>query len=162
MLVPLDDEIKCIENYILIQQFRFRDKFIFEKQIDSADDILQCRIPNFIIQPIIENAIYHGLETVPSKGKILLYAYKTQSRLVIQVTDNGCGIPHSKLEELLRDINHGSAYDPSETVRDMHTGIGLANINQRIKMQFGDQYGLTIASTENIGTQVEITLPYGQ
>ena len=157
LLVPLSDEIKNVDNYILIQKFRFQDRFSFEKRIAGSDrDLMKCLIPNFIIQPILENAITHGLEDKPADGKIALSIYSTQSRLIIQVTDNGSGIPDKKLRELVALLNNEHAAEISDSV---HVGIGVININQRIKMQYGNEYGLSIASTVGVGTQVEITLP---
>lgn len=157
LLVPLSDEIKNVDNYILIQKFRFRDRFSFEKQIvNDGRDLMKCLIPNFIIQPILENAITHGLEDKPSGGEIVLCVYSTQSRLIIRVSDNGSGIPDKNLRELVALLNSENAAELSDSV---HVGIGIININQRIKMQYGNEYGLSIASTVGVGTQVEITLP---
>ncbi|MBC5648813.1 sensor histidine kinase [Christensenella tenuis] len=157
LLVPLSDEIKNVDNYILIQKFRFQDRFTFEKKIADGDrDLTKCLIPNFIIQPILENAITHGLESKPSGGKITLSIYSTQSRLLLQVSDNGSGIPDKKLRELISLLNSEKMADTADSI---HVGIGIININQRIKMQYGNEYGLSIASTINVGTQVEITLP---
>ncbi len=157
LLVPLSDEIKNVDNYILIQKFRFQDRFSFEKRIINSDrDLLKCLIPNFILQPILENAITHGLEDKPSGGQIMLTIYSTQSRLIMQVADNGSGIPDKNLRELVSLLNNEHAAGISDSV---HVGIGVININQRIKMQYGDEYGLCIASTVGVGTQVEITLP---
>ncbi len=159
-MVTLEDEIGSVENYVLIQRFRFRDKFSFEKKIEEDQEILKCKIPNFLLQPIVENAIYHGLETKAEKGRIILQAYKTQSQLVIQIYDDGCGIPDNKLKELNHAMHLSGDFLQTESKNETHTGIGLVNINQRIKMQFGDKYGITVASTLKIGTQVEISLPY--
>ena len=160
MLVSFYDELESIENYIFIQKFRFQNKFTFQMDIEPDADIMKCKVPNFLLQPIIENAIYHGLETISKKGEIILKAYHTQSRLMIQINDNGCGIPDKKLKELNRVLNSNIDLTHIESKKDIHTGIGLVNINQRIKLQYGELYGISVASTEKIGTQVDITLPY--
>lgn len=159
MMVSLREEITSVEDYLFIQKFRFQDRFVFEMQIlDDAEEVLQCKIPSFIIQPVIENAIYHGLETMFSNGRIQLIIYHTQTRLIMRVNDNGCGIHEDKLNQLISELQ---SPDLSQSISDdAHMGIGLVNINQRIKIQYGDEYGLFVASTPDVGTQVEITLPY--
>ncbi|MDR1797917.1 MAG: sensor histidine kinase [Clostridiales Family XIII bacterium] len=160
-LVTLADEIQSVENYLFIQKFRFRDKFEFLKSIEMAEgDLKRCLIPHFTLQPIVENAIYHGLETKTGSGVIKLVARRTAQGLTLRVSDNGRGIPSEKLAVLGERIDGTPSVKAEADGESAHTGIGLANINQRIKMQFGQGYGLTLASTYNIGTQVEIFLPF--
>jgi len=161
MLIPLSAELENVRNYMLIQEFRFPGKFTMEVNIHAdGDDLLLYKLPNLTLQPIVENAIFHGLELIPSDGKILLDIYATEKRLIIHITDNGCGIPKERLTELNTRLRAGDAVSARNTNwRASGMGIGLVNIHQRIQLQLGAQYGLTVASTLNIGTEVEVTLP---
>lgn len=159
-LATLADEIDNVRNYMLIQEFRFPGKFKFELNYPSNDfSLLQYQLPNLTIQPLVENSIFHGLELIPSGGRIGLDIYTTESRLVIRVTDNGCGIPKNRLANLNERLSSGEILSGGHQSSSTGTGIGLTNIHQRIQLQFGAQYGLTVASTLNIGTEVEVTLP---
>ena len=158
-LCTLADEIENVRNYMLIQEFRFPGKFQFEVNLSNAPGILNCQLPTLTIQPLVENAIFHGLELIPTNGHICLDVYSTPHRLVIRVSDNGCGIPKEKLALLNKKLNSDEIFSNDRLASSSGTGIGLLNIHQRIRLQFGAQYGLTIASTLNVGTEIEMTLP---
>lgn len=159
-ILPLDQEFKNVDNYIKIQQYRFNNRFEVIKDIDENDSrILNCMLPKLTLQPIIENALYHGLDNVSSNGKITISAYTTQSRLIISVTDNGDGMDSEQLKALnqkLLDNIHFTTKDNSST---RGSGMALINVNARIKLLFGDKYGLIAYSTKNVGTKIEIVLP---
>lgn len=159
-LISLKDELQNIENYIAIQQFRFPGKFSFFVDIPAQekDEILDYKIPILILQPLIENALYHGMESLTSEGQIHLYVNITQSRIIIKIIDNGVGIPQIKLDVINDMLSKGTDADLSDN-KNVGVGIALSNINQRIKHQFGIQYGISVASTVKIGTEVELTLP---
>jgi sensor histidine kinase YesM len=158
-IVTLAQELSNLENYLIIQQYRFSNKFIIQKNFDSTDpEIMECPIPNLTIQPIIENAIYHGLEKKIGAGTIRITVYSTQSRVVISIDDDGIGISETKLREYNRMLN----IDHEQIImaqRWEHESIGLLNVNERIKLTFGADYGLHIFSTLGVGTKIEITLP---
>jgi len=156
-LVTLRDEIWNLDNYMKIQQFRFEDKFVLTKKFDCNQDVLDCYVPKMILQPIVENAIYHGLELLEEQGKVVLRIEDTDQKLRIQIEDSGVGIP----EKLLREINAQFAdtgYQPAKPV-SRKSGIALKNVNDRIQLYFGKEYGLFIRSVVGIGTQVDITIP---
>ncbi|GHU62089.1 hypothetical protein AGMMS49983_02940 [Clostridia bacterium] len=162
-LVSLSDEIATVEAYIMIQGFRFKNRFAFEKKISiDQDGLKKSKILNFTLQPLIENAIYHGLESRIEEGKIVLSAYQTSSRLILRVSDNGSGISPELLADITNRIDSLSESEIGQLddIKESHTGIGLININQRIKLQFGNEYGLRVASTVGVGTQIEVILPY--
>ena len=147
-----------VNNYVTIQQFRFPGRFEFCIHIDQ-EDTKKLKVPNLIIQPIVENAIFHGVETKPGGGKIVLDISVTERRVIIRVTDNGVGIPNRILSHLQSCL---AAELPGEGLEDDdadHIGIGILNIHRRIRLQFGWEYGITVASTVNVGTEVESTLP---
>lgn len=160
ILVTLKEEISSVDSYMAIQKFRFSDKFTFHKHINEEDteNILSCILPHFTLQPIVENAIYHGLETAQGKGEIHLYATLTQKRLLLKISDNGCGIPQQKLN-LINDSISGNLEETACEVGSQHTGMALLNINLRIQKAFGDEYGIILYSTVGIGTDVNIILP---
>ncbi len=145
----LREEIKNVEDYLTIQKLRFPDKFSFVKDIEA--DVLDYRLPKLTIQPIIENAVFHGLETKLGRGEIVLNAYATQKRLVISIEDDGVGMDEATLERVnLRLMGQDGAETKS---------IALTNVNDRIKLFFGEGYGMKVLSTRNVGTTVEISAP---
>lgn len=158
-LIPLYEELENVNSYITIQQFRFPGRFEFHVNIDNKDTE-NLRVPNLTIQPIVENAIYHGLETKVNGGCINLDIFATGKRMIIRVTDDGVGIPVkalSYLQSCLEVELPTEGWKTEDAVE--HIGIGILNIHKRIQLQFGQEYGVTIASTVNVGTEVEITLP---
>ncbi len=157
-IVTLDDEFKSVDNYFAIQQYRFGDKFNLVKLLDDDADLLKYRLPKLTLQPIVENAIYHGLEARIGKGSITIRVTVTNQRLVINVVDNGIGIEKSRLDEINGQLSQGFEYSP-ENQAVASRGIAMVNVHQRIQLNFGDSYGLWVYSTPGLGTDVEIGLP---
>lgn len=152
-LVTLEEELSNVDNYLLIQHIRFNNKF---EKVDLVDpDTLQYRIPKLIIQPIVENAIYHGLETKLGRGHIEICAHITQKRLVINIRDDGLGIPHETLKALNRSLS-GEEKDPVST---KGSSVGLRNVHKRIQLHFGQEYGINVYSTEGVGTDIQLNMP---
>lgn len=159
-LVTVEDELSNIENYYFIQQFRFEDRINLEIAYnkEDKDDIFSLNIPKLILQPIVENAIFHGIERKLGKGHIKIALEHTQNRLIINVKDDGFGIE----EVILRQLNEKLSVFSLENEgleKGKKGGIAIINVNNRIKLLFGEEYGVYIYSTPNIGTDVEITLP---
>ena len=155
-LVTLEEEIENVRNYFIIQQFRFNNKYAIQYIIDDSDEVLsRFYIPKLTMQPIVENAIYHGLERKIGNGKIAIRITLTYQRLIINIVDDGIGMPQDKLDAL----NDMLASDEDIDLTQKDTGIALFNVNKRIKLYFGDKYGLFITSTVDFGTDVEIILP---
>ncbi len=155
VLVSVKDEFQHLENYISIQNFRFEDKF--ELQYNIPPELMNYKILKLTLQPLIENSIKHGLEMKLGKGTIKLEILSLESNIKILISDDGLGIPPKKLEELNRALASEKSMDIGEDVRT-GTGIGVMNVNSRIKLYFGEQYGLRFKETL-AGTTVEITLP---
>lgn len=153
--VHLQDELGNIRNYFMIQRFRFHNRFSLVEEIEP--DTLACYIPKLIVQPLIENALYHGLEPKYGRGTITVRAERTQSRLLITVRDDGIGIEEAQLRSLNRAFVEGLA--TSASARSRGTKIGLANVNQRIRYLYGEQYGVRIYGSPHVGTTAELTLP---
>lgn len=159
-LVTVEDELSNIENYYFIQQFRFEDRINLEIAYnkEDKDDLFSLNIPKLILQPIVENAIFHGIERKLGKGHIKIALEHTQNRLIINVKDDGFGIE----EVILRQLNEKLSVFSLENEgleKGKKGGIAIINVNNRIKLLFGEEYGVYIYSTPNIGTDVEITLP---
>lgn len=156
-LVSIKDEIKNVENYFLIQQFRFNNKFNLSI-IYSEEEALEYFIPKLTIEPIVENSICHGLEKKLGEGKIEIRITATNRRLIINISDDGIGIDKKSLEKINERLKN-NVEDIKDSVNDQHTGIALINVNERIKLCFGNDYGVAISSTLMMGTDVEIVVP---
>ena len=153
------EELKNVENYMIIQQLRFSNKFVCITDIELSEEteILDCALPKLTIQPIVENAVYHGLETKLGKGTIVISAYTTEKRLVISIEDDGIGMNQENVEAINQKLMAGNIIYRDKDEKS--TSIALVNVSDRIKLFFGDEYGLKVLSTPNIGTTVEIVLP---
>jgi two-component system sensor histidine kinase YesM len=157
-LVTISDELSNIKNYLLIQKFRFEDRFSFKTIIEASDSALDYCLPKLTLQPIVENALFHGLETRKSGGELILRITETDRCMVIRVEDNGCGMSQEKLSALnLAISSSGNSF--AKVPSRQGGGIALLNVNDRLKLLFGDEYGIVIYSQEGIGTTVEMTVP---
>jgi two-component system sensor histidine kinase YesM len=154
-MVTLDSEIDNIVHYFELIRIRFDDRFSLE--IHVPDDLLRVRVPRLILQPIVENAVDHGLRPKRGNGLIALYAKRNdQSELQITVLDNGVGMSERNLKELQDFMNsQDSGYRRGAIWKD----IGLKNVNERIHLIYGKNNGLEISSVEGMGTIVNIHFP---
>ena len=147
-IISIHDEIVHARNYLNIQKVRYKNKFTANIDIDPA--IENCATIKLIVQPLLENAIYYGVEHMDGEGEILLKGYEKDGDIYISVSDNGMGIPEETLATLLTDKARS---------RGKGSGIGLWNVNQRIQIYFKGDYGLLIDSELDEGTTVTIHLP---
>lgn len=155
--LPLRQEMDNINSYMKIQQFRFNNKFQYSFEAD--EELLdKYMVPRMVLQPMIENAIMHGLEGKIEGGWIRVSIYATERRFVIAVSDNGTGISEKRLEFLRRAMKV-NPIDYNVYHESQHIGIALININRRIKLDFGKEYGITLSSTPNVRTTTEVVLP---
>ncbi len=152
-MVTLEEELRNVDNYLNIQQFRFNNKFIVIRDIE--EDTKKCLIPKLIIQPLVENAIIHGLETKEGKGTIKIKARSTLNTLIINIEDDGKGIDRETLDIINECLTNGVNV---KNTKDIHVGLGLININERIKLIFDSNYGLNIYSINNFGTNIELRI----
>lgn len=158
-LVTLEEELANVENYYYIQKFRFGDRLDLMIRYDCEDEysVLQCQIPKLTLQPIVENSIYHGLEQKMEKGHLDIKITATDQHLIIMVSDDGVGMEKEqvkKMNEVLRSLRLEEMQTESS-----RGGIAVRNVNNRIKLLFGEEYGISIYSQSGAGTDVEITLP---
>lgn len=150
-IISLSEEIQCIDSYVLLQKMRYGDKFDIRYSIDET--ILSYKVPRLILQPLVENAIIHGFEDMELRGVITINGYKQSNVLFIEVIDNGRGMSPEKIDQILKGLYKSNKFN---------NNIGLKNINDRIKLYFGPDYGLAIRSEEGKGTLVRICLPLTQ
>lgn len=155
VLVSIKEELQHLENYISIQNFRFENRFDMNYSIPP--NLLNYKILKLTLQPLIENSIKHGLEMKLGKGTIRIEMMELDNNIKIQISDDGLGIPPKRLDELNRALASDKYKLETETDRT-RTGIGVMNVSSRIKLYFGEQYGLRFRSALT-GTTVEITLP---
>lgn len=144
-IISLAEELEHIENYIAIEKARFGDQL--EVKIDVDDELLEVQLPNFILQPLVENAVRHGVSPQPGGGKVEIIAQDNGDEVEIVIKDNGVGIENERLTEILQE----------GTGEGM--GIGLANVNSRLEKIYNSSYGLQIESRLRKGTEIYITVP---
>jgi len=157
-LVSLSAELTNIQNYMMIQRYRFNNRFSLNIIIeDDVDEIFEHLIPKLSVQPIVENAIFHGLEEKLAGGVITIDAILTDSIFILTISDNGKGMSPQALTELNNNIQNNPVYHDSYSTKK--PGIGLSNIHQRIQLLFGKEYGLHVYSSMDQGTDVEIVIP---
>jgi two-component system sensor histidine kinase YesM len=157
-LVTVEEELDNCRTYFKIQQYRFGDRIQLCVEADADDDIMHCLIPKLTLQPILENSIIHGTELKIGMGVSTIHLEKTQSRLLIRISDDGVGMDEDTLEALNRRLGK-SGEQFASTEQEKKGGIALYNVNNRIHLIFGEEYGMHVYSIKNIGTDVEITIP---
>ena len=148
--VSIENEIKYTNEYVNILALRYGDLFDIEWDIDES--ILSYTIIKICLQPIIENAVYHGIKQKNDKGLIKIKGLCDDNKIILIVSDDGVGIEKDALDELNKTLS-----ETSFTNEKSH--IGLSNVNQRIKIIFGDSYGIHVESTVGVGTDVYVTIP---
>lgn len=146
-LIPLSKELDIISHYVTIQKYRFEERLDFH--VDVPDKLLYCSIPKLSLQPLVENAVNYGLEQMIDTCTIRIHAYVSEALLFISVEDNGPGMEEQFVAKLL-----------SGEVKTKGSGLGLKNIEERIKLLYGEAYGLMVESEPNGGTKVTMMLPY--
>ncbi len=151
-LVTLREELDLVKDYFLIQQYRYGGSISIEYHIES-EELYQCRIHRFSLQPIIENALFHGIEPKGTAGKIVVNVKRTDGLLDISITDNGIGMTPDVIERVLSNDDEG------KTKADFFKQVGIHNVNQRIKYDFGPEYGITIESVPGEYTTMRILIP---
>ena len=147
-IIPIGDELEHARNYLTIQKMRYKNKFSVD--ISAEPGIEKLYTIKLIVQPILENAIYHGMEYADGDGEIHIRAFREGENAVIEVEDNGPGMSDETVQRLLK---------PGRCSKAKGSGIGLRNVHQRIRLTFGAAYGLSIRSEPDNGTVVRICLP---
>lgn len=148
----LDKEIDYISSYLQIQKLRFEEQMDYAIEIDDNLDLKSYQILPLLIQPLVENAISHGLADTEKNGRIIFKLYRTSNDLLVaEVFDNGCGMTQEKLADVIAHLDVPQ--------NELEHGVGLYNINNRVHLFYGNEYGLHIKSRPGEGTQVTLTVP---
>jgi two-component system sensor histidine kinase YesM len=147
--ISIAEELEHIRNYLIIQQMRYVDDFNYDFQIEP--EIMKAEIVKLTLQPLVENAIYHGIKQIRGKGQITVRGYQNDASIIITVEDSGAGIPPEQLARLCHSLATAST-EPGP-------GFGLRNVHQRLYFHYGPNYGLELSSTPGQGTTVRVTIP---
>ncbi|MNI02406.1 Sensor histidine kinase YpdA [compost metagenome] len=148
-LVPIRKEMEHVRLYVEMQKLRYKDKFSFEFRVEEK--LLECRIVKLVLQPLVENAIYYGIKQSPHNGIIRISVFTRRNMIIVRVLDNGIGMSPMAVHQM------NDSFRRDHLQENEH--IGLRNVNQRIRLAFGEPYGLTIRSRLKAGTIVVMTLP---
>ena len=166
-MVTLREELEIVRSYLMIQEERFSDRFTV--RYEFSEDSYDCLIPKMVIQPLVENAIVHGLEKSLKPGTLLIGAGRNPQHgyLAIWIFDTGVGMPESKLQELRSAISLSHTEKTEDAGEDFarmdaqnHDSIGILNVNSRMVLYYGKEYTLLIDSEEGVGTNIQLRVPY--
>ncbi|MDF2647890.1 MAG: sensor histidine kinase [Paenibacillus sp.] len=146
-IITIGEEIEHIRNYLIIQKMRYKDKFDYKIQVD--DEVLPYKTLKLILQPFVENALYHGIEYMVDEGLIHILVGKDNEKILFEIRDNGVGMS----EETLKNILTG------QVKSEKGSGVGLRNVHERIQLYFGSEYGVKVESELEEGTTVKIWIP---
>ena len=144
-LIPIRSEVQHAQSYLQIQSVRYKDQFSYE--FDVEEGCLEYLCNKITLQPIIENAIYHGVNGLVDEGRIVIRVFSREADIFVTVEDNGVGLEPEQIEEIFRRKPDGKS------------GIGIKNVNDRLKIWFGEKYGVTITSVPDEGTRVTVRMP---
>jgi two-component system, sensor histidine kinase YesM len=151
--IRIREEIEHVRSYLTIQKMRYHDILNFSVDVDES--ILDGRILKLTLQPLVENAIYHGIKNKRNGGTIWVRgSMKSPELIFLEVEDNGIGFTPGKLAQVQADLNNDSS-----PVEISETGFGINNVNKRIKLYYGQQYGLSIESQYLQGTKISLLIP---
>lgn len=145
-IITLDVEKQHVESYLKIQKIRYSD--ILSYRVEIEETLLQYEIPKLTLQPLVENALYHGVKNKRGIGHILVKGEDAGKDIILKVIDDGAGMTLEQLEELRAGV-----------YQDKHTGLGLVNVHKRLRLYYGTAYGLTFESEKGIGTTVSVKIP---
>lgn len=149
-MISVQEELEHVRSYLIIQKARYEDKLMYE--INYEEDVLHHRVLKLILQPLVENAIYHGINAKRGGGTIRITARLDKGKLHFCVADDGIGMTPAKLIELRNSLENNH----SESAK---TGFGISNVNERIRLSYGLEYGLIYTSVYQEGTKVEVWHP---
>lgn len=156
-LITIEEEFSYADKYISLLKSRFADRIEFNKNVQK--DVLGIKIPRLLIQPLIENAVFHGIEKSRGKGIINLNAYKKDDRIVIEVIDNGTGMDSDELNCLNEKLSLDNDSYFKKLADKRNKSVGIENVNRRIKLFYGENYGLLIESEQGQYTRVVVSIP---
>ena len=147
-LVRVEEEVEYTRSYLTIQKMRYKDKLEYEIEVD--EDVLGKKIPKLVLQPLVENAIYHGIKYKETKGVVRVEGGRDGDRMILKVSDDGIGMTEEQLSKI---------FEKRET-DTRKNGVGVLNVHERIQLYYGKEYGLRFRSEEGLGTIVEVHIPW--
>ncbi|WP_242856001.1 sensor histidine kinase [Ruminiclostridium josui] len=150
--ISIREEEMLIRSYLQIQQYRYQD--ILEYEINISEELENCSILKLTLQPIVENALYHGIKNKRGMGKIVVEGYCQGENVLLKVKDNGIGMNQEQIEKIKKLL-----IMPKDKNAPEQKGFGLFNVNERIKLNFGDEYGLDVKSEYGVGSEFTICIP---
>lgn len=145
--IELEKEIEYVKNYLTIQKMRYKDKLEYFTYIDPR--VSHVRIIKLVLQPLVENAIYHGIKYKETKGCLKIYARQEEKNVIIVVEDDGIGMDEETLEHIFDE----------EKKEKKHNGVGVPNVQKRIRLQYGPEYGIRYESMKGVGTKAIVSIP---
>jgi len=154
--IAIKEEAEHVDSYLQIQHFRYEDILDYEIDIDS--EIRDCRTLKLTLQPIVENALYHGIKNRREKGFLQILGWREDDTILLQVKDNGIGIKADVLARMQQLVQAGET-EAEKADPNRREGFGIANVAERIRLNFGAEYGLQIESEYGVGTVVTVRLP---
>lgn len=147
-VITVADEVEHVRNYLMIQKMRFKNRFSYSIQMEEgAGELGTIKL---ILQPLVENAVYHAMEFMDGDGEIEITVKRRDADVFFTIRDNGCGMTQTRVQELMGE---------GEVCSERGAGVGLRNVRERIRLVFGDEYGLSIASEPDEGTEITIRIP---
>lgn len=155
--LSVGDELSNVKSYFLIQNYRFGDKLKLNIDFNGNENtVLSAKLPKLTLQPIVENAIRHGLEHKVGGGTVKISFEVTNKKLIVSIKDNGVGMEAETVAKLNSDLNSSIFKSKNDNSKQ---SIGLKNVNTRIKLLFGANYGIHVLSQKGVGTNVHVTVP---
>jgi sensor histidine kinase YesM len=149
-------ELEHLQSYLEIQKFRFEDSFQYEIQI--PEQLLDYSILKLTLQPLVENSIQHGFEGIEYMGKIRIYAQEEKDNIALYIEDNGIGLTNEQLASFQYSLELNRSYQ-NDVINGERRGLGLRNVADRIRIEYGSHYGIYICSQQNQGTTIKCIIP---
>ena len=147
--IPLSDELETTRKYLVVQKLRYGEKINYE--IEMPKDTEDCMVPPLILQPLVENAIFHGLEAKSEAGTVIIESAFQGNNLLLTITDDGAGMDSETLEKVRASLHQ-------TVIKDAHS-IGMSNVHNRIRLNYGEDYGMSIDSFQGMGTTITLLMP---
>lgn len=147
--IPLSDELETTRKYLVVQKLRYGEKINYE--IEMPKDTEDCMVPPLILQPLVENAIFHGLEAKSEAGTVIIESAFQGNNLLLTITDDGVGMDSETLEKVRASLHQ-------TVIKDAHS-IGMSNVHNRIRLNYGEDYGMSIDSFQGMGTTITLLMP---
>ena len=147
--VPLQDELETTRKYLVVQKLRYGEKVNYEVEMERGTE--HCMVPPLILQPLVENSIFHGLEAKSEGGTVIIESALQGENLLLTITDDGAGMDSETLERARENCRKNVA-------GNAHS-VGMANVHNRIRLNYGERYGLTLESVKGIGTTITLLIP---